>query len=104
MKIQQLSTPNLQVTQIIMGTWQAGKKMWMGIDDANSIQAIRAGFEAGITPIDTADVYGQEPSEQIVAQAGSLEITAADLAECDRADGDRSVGCQRFDVGLVNKP
>jgi myo-inositol catabolism protein IolS len=69
MKIQQLGTTNLQVTQIMMGTWQAGKKMWVGIDDAESIQAIRAGFEAGITTIDTAEVYGQGHSEQIVAQA-----------------------------------
>jgi len=30
-----------------MGTWQAGKKMWVGIEDAD--QAIRAAFEAGIT-------------------------------------------------------
>ncbi len=69
MKIRQLGTTNIQVTQIMMGTWQAGKKMWVGIDDAESIKAIRAGFEAGITTIDTAEVYGQGHSEQIVAQA-----------------------------------
>jgi len=40
-----------------MGTWQAGKKMWVGIEDAT--KAIRAAFEAGITTIDTAEVYGE---------------------------------------------
>jgi aryl-alcohol dehydrogenase-like predicted oxidoreductase len=52
-----------------MGTWQAGKKMWVGIEDAETIKAIRAAFEAGITTIDTAEVYGEGHSEQIVAQA-----------------------------------
>jgi len=39
-----------------MGTWQAGKKMWVGIEDAETTKAIRTAFEAGIT-IDT-EVYG----------------------------------------------
>jgi len=42
-----------------MGTWQAGKKMWVGIEDAETTKAIRAAFEAGITTIDTAEVYGR---------------------------------------------
>ena len=54
-----------------MGTWQAGKKMWAGIDDRESVRAIRAAVDAGITTIDTAEVYGQGHSEQIVAQAVS---------------------------------
>jgi aryl-alcohol dehydrogenase-like predicted oxidoreductase len=43
--------------------------MWVGIEDADSIKAIRAAFEAGITTIDTAEVYGEGHSEQIVAEA-----------------------------------
>lgn len=52
-----------------MGTWQAGKSMWVGIEDAETIKAIRSAFAAGITIIDTAEVYGKGHSEQIVAQA-----------------------------------
>jgi aryl-alcohol dehydrogenase-like predicted oxidoreductase len=52
-----------------MGTWQAGKRMWVGIEDSETTKAIRAAFEAGITAIDTAEVYGEGHSEQIVAQA-----------------------------------
>ncbi|BAY66290.1 aldo/keto reductase [Calothrix brevissima NIES-22] len=59
----------VQITPILMGTWQAGKKMWVGIEDADSIQTIRAAFEAGITTIDTAEVYGDGHSERIVAEA-----------------------------------
>ena len=64
-----LGTSDVQITPLLMGTWQAGKKMWVGIEDAETTKAIRAAFEAGITTIDTAEVYGEGHSEQIVAQA-----------------------------------
>ncbi|NMG20864.1 aldo/keto reductase [Brasilonema bromeliae] len=64
-----LGTSNVKITPILIGTWQAGKKMWVGIEDADSIKAIRAGFEAGITTVDTAEVYGDGHSERIVAEA-----------------------------------
>lgn len=64
-----LGLSDVQITPIIMGTWQAGKKMWVGIEDEDSIKAIRAAYEAGITTIDTAEVYGEGHSERIVAEA-----------------------------------
>lgn len=69
MEKRRLGTSDVQITPILMGTWQAGKKMWVGIEDAETIKAIRAAFDAGITTIDTAEVYGEGHSEQIVAQA-----------------------------------
>ena len=69
METRRLGTSGVLITPIIMGTWQAGKKMWVGIEDAETTKAIRAAFEAGITTIDTAEVYGDGHSEQIVAQA-----------------------------------
>jgi aryl-alcohol dehydrogenase-like predicted oxidoreductase len=69
METRSLGTSNIQITPIIMGTWQAGKRMWVGIEDQESIKAIRAAFDAGITTIDTAEIYGEGHSEQIVAQA-----------------------------------
>ena len=71
METRSLGTSDIQITSILMGTWQAGKKMWSGIDDNESIEAIRAAVEAGITTIDTAEVYGEGHSEQIVAKAVS---------------------------------
>jgi myo-inositol catabolism protein IolS len=71
MEKRSLGTSKVQITPILMGTWQAGKKMWAGIDDRESVRAIRAAVDAGITTIDTAEVYGQGHSEQIVAQAVS---------------------------------
>ena len=69
MQTRSLGTSEIQITPIIMGTWQAGKKMWVGIEDADTIKAIRAAFDAGITTVDTAEVYGEGHSEQIVASA-----------------------------------
>lgn len=69
MEKRRLGKSDVEITPILMGTWQAGKKMWVGIEDADSVKAIRAAFEAGITTIDTAEVYGDGHSEQIVAEA-----------------------------------
>ena len=69
METRQLGTSDVKITPILMGTWQAGKSMWVGIEDAETIKAIREGFEAGIATVDTAEVYGNGHSEQIVAQA-----------------------------------
>jgi aryl-alcohol dehydrogenase-like predicted oxidoreductase len=52
-----------------MGTWQAGKQMWAGIEDDTSIAAIRAAVDAGITTFDTAEAYGKGHSERILGQA-----------------------------------
>lgn len=64
-----LGQTNIEITPLLVGTWQAGKRMWAGIEDEESIKAIRAAFEAGITTIDTAEIYGEGHSELIVAQA-----------------------------------
>ncbi len=67
MQTRQLGTTNIQVTPILMGTWQAGKSRWVGIEDRDSIAAIRAAVDAGMTTIDTAEIYGEGHSEKIVA-------------------------------------
>ena len=69
MEMRRLGRSNLQISPILMGTWQAGKRMWVGISDEETTKAIRAAFDAGITTIDTAEVYGEGHSEQIVAKA-----------------------------------
>jgi len=69
METRQLGKSAITITPIVMGTWQAGKRNWVGIDDAESIAAIRAGVEAGINVIDTAEIYGDGHSEQIIAKA-----------------------------------
>ena len=69
MELRSLGKSDVEITPIVMGTWQAGKEMWVGIDDAETTKAIRAAFEAGITTVDTAPVYGDGHSERIVGNA-----------------------------------
>ena len=69
MQLRSLTTSEIKLSAIVMGTWQAGKEMWVGIDDAETVKALRAGFEAGITTVDTAEYYGTGHSERIVRQA-----------------------------------
>ncbi|MBW2487071.1 MAG: aldo/keto reductase [Deltaproteobacteria bacterium] len=69
MKHRQLGKSDIQISSIIMGLWQAGKEMWVGIDDKQTSAAIRAAYEAGITTFDTAEAYGKGHSEQVLASA-----------------------------------
>ncbi|UCD80905.1 MAG: aldo/keto reductase [Desulfobacterales bacterium] len=69
MQFHTLGKSELKISSIIMGTWQAGKDMWTGIDDTQTTAAIRTAFEAGITTFDTAEAYGKGHSERIVGQA-----------------------------------
>ncbi len=69
MELRTLGTSDIKITPVIMGTWQAGKAMWVGIRDEETIEAIRAAFEAGITTFDTAEIYGDGHSERMISEA-----------------------------------
>jgi len=69
MQLRSLGKSDLKISPIIMGTWQAGKEMWVGIDDVQITSAIRAAFEAGITTFDTAEAYGKGHSERVLGAA-----------------------------------
>jgi myo-inositol catabolism protein IolS len=69
MEFRMIGTSGIKISSIIMGTWQAGKEMWVGIDDTESTKAIKAAYDAGITTFDTAEVYGDGHSEKIVGNA-----------------------------------
>ena len=69
MRLRKLGSSKIEISPIIMGTWQAGKAMWTGIDDGSSRRAIRAAYDAGITTFDTAELYGNGHSERILGEA-----------------------------------
>jgi aryl-alcohol dehydrogenase-like predicted oxidoreductase len=69
MQLRALGRSDFKISLILMGTWQAGKEMWVGIDDAQSTRAVHAAFEAGITTFDTAAAYGKGHSERILGAA-----------------------------------
>ncbi|WP_442580251.1 aldo/keto reductase [Mesorhizobium sp. ASY16-5R] len=51
------------------GTWAMGGWMWGGTDEAQSVKAIRAAIDEGVTLIDTAPAYGLGKAEEIVGEA-----------------------------------
>ncbi len=69
MELRKLGNSEINISPIVMGTWQAGKDMWTGIDDNETAKALKAAFDAGITTFDTAEAYGNGHSERIVAKA-----------------------------------
>ncbi len=69
MTYRQLGNSTIQASTITFGAWAIGGWMWGGSDQREALQAILAGWEAGITSIDTAPIYGQGLSEQIVGEA-----------------------------------
>src|SRR3982751_3468024 len=69
MEYRQIGTTDLRLSVITFGAWAAGGWMWGGNERAESIAAIRAAYEEGVTSIDTAPIYGQGESEEIVGEA-----------------------------------
>jgi len=64
-----LGTTDVEVTPITMGAWAIGGFMWGGNDEKDSIEAIQAYIDNGVTSIDTAPIYGFGYSEELVGKA-----------------------------------
>ena len=64
-----LGKSDVLVTPVIFGAWAVGGWMWGGNDEADSIAAIQASIDHGVTTIDTAAVYGQGYGEEVVGKA-----------------------------------
>lgn len=56
------------VSEIGFGCWGIGGGQWGGADDTESMAALHAALDAGITFFDTADVYGDGRSERLVGR------------------------------------
>src|SRR5688572_2415246 len=69
MQMRQLGTSDVHVSPIIFGAWAIGGWMWGGQEESDSIAAIQASIDAGVTTIDTAAIYGMGYSEELVAKA-----------------------------------
>jgi aryl-alcohol dehydrogenase-like predicted oxidoreductase len=69
MEYRKLANSDLEVSVITFGAWAAGGWMWGKTDRNDAIEAIRASYDVGVTSIDTAPIYGQGESEEIVGDA-----------------------------------
>ena len=69
MEYRQIGDSDLALPVITFGAWAAGGWMWGKTERKDAIEAIRASYDRGVTAIDTAPVYGQGTSEEIVGEA-----------------------------------
>ena len=67
MEHQRLGGTGVSVSRFCLGAMMFGA--WGNPDHDDSIAIIHAALDAGINFIDTADVYGQGESEEIVGKA-----------------------------------
>jgi aryl-alcohol dehydrogenase-like predicted oxidoreductase len=69
MELRNLGKSGVKVTPMAFGAWAIGGWMWGGADEAESLEAVRAAYDSGITTIDTAPAYGFGLSEDLVSRA-----------------------------------
>jgi aryl-alcohol dehydrogenase-like predicted oxidoreductase len=69
MEYRKLGTSDLSISVVTFGAWAAGGWMWGGTERKDAVEAIRAAYDLGVTSIDTAPIYGQGTSEEIVGEA-----------------------------------
>lgn len=69
MEYRRIGNSDLELSVITFGAWAAGGWMWGSTDRNDAIRAIKAGYDLGVTSIDTAPIYGQGDSEEIVGDA-----------------------------------
>jgi aryl-alcohol dehydrogenase-like predicted oxidoreductase len=65
MEYRRLGKTGRDVSVIGFGAWAIGGS-WGTVDDADSLRALHAAADAGVTLIDTADVYGDGRSERVI--------------------------------------
>ena len=62
-----LGKTNRTVSAVGLGTWQLGAD-WGDVSEAEALSVLAAAADAGVTFFDTADVYGDGRSEEVIGQ------------------------------------
>jgi aryl-alcohol dehydrogenase-like predicted oxidoreductase len=73
MEFTKLGKSDLQASRIGFGCWAIGGTDWGKVDDDESVEAIKKALDCGINFFDTADVYGDGHSEEVLAKALGAE-------------------------------
>lgn len=69
MEKRRLGNSPVEVTPMAFGAWAIGGWMWGGAEKKDSLRALHACLDHGITTIDTAPIYGFGLSEQLVGES-----------------------------------
>jgi aryl-alcohol dehydrogenase-like predicted oxidoreductase len=67
MQLRRLGSTGRDVSEIGFGAWAIGGS-WGEVSDDESLAALHAAVDAGVTFVDTADVYGDGRSERLVGR------------------------------------
>ncbi len=65
----ELGQSGIKLSAITFGAWAIGGFMWGGSNEKKGIDAIKRGYDLGVTSIDTAPIYGLGLSEELVGKA-----------------------------------
>jgi aryl-alcohol dehydrogenase-like predicted oxidoreductase len=68
MEYRALGRTGWKISTISFGSWGIGGNEWGNTDDRTSLEALNKAIDLGVNFIDTADVYGDGHSEQLIAQ------------------------------------
>jgi aryl-alcohol dehydrogenase-like predicted oxidoreductase len=68
MRSRVLGRTGISVSEIGFGGWGIGKSMWGPSDDSESMRALHAAVDSGVTYFDTAFAYGHGHSERLIAK------------------------------------
>lgn len=68
MKYRQLGNTELEVSELSFGTWAIGGA-WGATNDTEALKGLEAAMDAGVNFFDTADVYGDGHSEELIGKA-----------------------------------
>lgn len=68
MQVRPFAKTGKSVSEIGLGTWQLGGAEWGDVSERDALEILTVAADAGITMIDTADIYGLGRSETLIGQ------------------------------------
>ncbi len=100
MQYRNLGKTDIEVSTVAFGAWGiVGGFNWGPQDEQDSIAALRAAFDAGVTMYDTAEPYGEGRSEQLIHRAlGDVRddlVIASKVAASHLAPDQVRLACER---------
>ena len=88
----------LEVSEVGLGLWAVAGSEWGVVQDEDNLDAIEAALESGVTFFDTADVYGEGHSEELLGRAIQQRRDAFVVAtKIGWIDFDRQADRSQFD-------